>query len=87
MSVRRRREADIERRLDATEHLRREMHEMRTLIETLVPQPGAASTSQGAPVASTRQSGLAAIATWAEMTNVQRLCQGLRQTGQLKELV
>ena len=65
VTARRRWEADIERRLDATEHLRREMREMRTLIETLVPQPVTASTSQqGAPpVASSSHQSAAPIAS------------------------
>ena len=65
VTARRRWEADIERRLDATEHLRREMREMRTLIETLVPQPVTASTShQGAPpVASSSHQSAAQIAS------------------------
>ena len=63
VTARRRWEADIERRLDATEHLRREMREMRTLIESLVSQPVVASTSQGAPVASTSQQGAPPVAS------------------------
>ena len=73
VTARRRREANIERRLDATEQLRGEMREMRTLLESLVPSV-AASTSQGAstsqqgaprvssPVASTSRQGVALIA-------------------------
>ena len=62
VTARRRWEADIERRLDATEHLRREMREMKTLLQTLVSQPVVASTSQGAPVASTSQQGAPPVA-------------------------
>ena len=55
------READVERRLDATELLRRELREMKTVIQSLVSSVSSASTSQqGAQhVASTSRLGAA----------------------------
>ena len=66
VTARRQWEANVERRIDATELLRRELREMPTLIQSLVPIV-VASTSQGAstrhqgapPVASTSRQGAA----------------------------
>ena len=69
VTARRRWEADIDQCLDATEQLRREMREMRTLLESLVPSV-AASTSQGV---STSQQGAPRVASPVASTSRQRV--------------
>ena len=64
VTARRQWEANVERRLDATEPLRRELREMRTLIQSLVPSVVASTSHQGAPpVVSTSRQGAAPPAT------------------------
>ena len=60
-TARRRWEADVMNRLDATEHLSREMHEMRSLLESALPGLGSSGGQTRTPVTTTSSSQQGAV--------------------------
>ena len=60
-TARRRWEADVMNRLDATEHLSREMHEMRSLLKSALPSLGSSGGQTRTPVTTTSSSQQGAV--------------------------